>query len=126
MSSTDAVSAVEAESNKGNNARALGGRQRAARARFHQGGRDVTRAGYNLLNNRGVTDTSSIRASCGNRLTCQTWSSPQAAADFATACSVSASNACETCAKTQTTPGVGLTPVIQESTRPSCRRCRSW
>ena len=31
---------------------------------------DVTRAGYNLLNSRGVTDTSSIpRASCGNRLT---------------------------------------------------------
>ena len=88
VSSTDAVSAVEqAESNKGNNGVPWVGGGNAGGS--GQGSikvvGDVTRAGYNLLNSRGVTDTSSIpRASCGNRLTCQTWSSPQAAADFAT------------------------------------------
>ena len=119
MSSTDAVSAVEqAESNKGNNGVPWVGGGNAGGS--GQGSikvvGDVTRAGYNLLNSRGVTDTSSIpRASCGNRLTCQTWSSPQAAADFATrVLGEREQRTCETCTKTQTTPGVGLTPVIQE------------
>jgi integrating conjugative element protein (TIGR03755 family) len=77
---------------------------------------DVTRAGYNLLNGRSATDTSSIaRSACGNRLTCQTWSSPQAAADFATrVLGEREQRTCENCTKTQTTPGVGLTPMIQE------------
>ena len=40
---------------------------------------DVTRAGYNLVNGRSVTDTSSIApASCAS-LSCQTWTSPQQA-----------------------------------------------
>ena len=119
VSSTDAVSAVEqAESNKGNNGVPWVGGGNAGGS--GQGSikvvGDVTRAGYNLLNSRGVTDTSSIpRASCGNRLTCQTWSSPQAAADFATrVLGEREQRTCETCTKTQTTPGVGLTPVIQE------------
>jgi len=113
------VSAVEqAESNKGNNGVPWVGGGNAGGS--GQGSikvvGDVTRAGYNLLNSRGVTDTSSIpRASCGNRLTCQTWSSPQAAADFATrVLGEREQRTCETCTKTQTTPGVGLTPVIQE------------
>ena len=119
VASTDAVSAIdEAEANRGNNgvpwvggSNAGGQGQRPVRVVG-----DVTRAGYNLLNSRGVTDTSSIpRASCGNRLTCQTWSSPQAAADFATrVLGEREQRTCETCTKTQTTPGVGLTPVIQE------------
>ena len=119
VSSTDAVSAVEqAESNKGNNGVPWVGGSNAGGS--GQGSikvvGDVTRAGYNLLNSRGVMDTSSIpRASCGNRLTCQTWSSPQAAADFATrVLGEREQRTCETCTKTQTTPGVGLTPVIQE------------
>lgn len=119
VSSTDAVSAVEqAESNKGNNGVPWVGGGNAGGS--GQGSikvvGDVTRAGYNLLNSRGVSDTSSIpRASCGNRLTCQTWSSPQAAADFATrVLGEREQRTCETCTKTQTTPGVGLTPVIQE------------
>ena len=115
----DAVSAVEqAESNKGNNgvpwvggSNAGGSGQSAIKVVG-----DVTRAGYNLLNERSVTDTSSIpRASCGNRLTCQTWTSPQAAADFANrVLGEREQRTCESCTKTQTTPGVGLTPVIQE------------
>src|SRR3546814_1799017 len=70
---------------------------------------DVTRAGYNLLNGRSATDTSSIaRSACGNRLTCQTWSSPQAAADWATrVLGERGQRTCENCTKTQTTPGVG-------------------
>ncbi|TQF80000.1 integrating conjugative element protein, partial [Pseudomonas aeruginosa] len=76
----------------------------------------VTRAGYNLLNGRSATDTSSIaRSACGNRLTCQTWSSPGAAAAFANrVLGEREQRTCENCMKTQTTPGVGLTPVIQE------------
>src|SRR3546814_14968988 len=68
------------------------------------------------LNGRSATDTSSIaRSACGNRLTCQTWSSPQAAADWATrVLGERQQRTCENCTKTQTTPGVGLTPMIQE------------
>jgi hypothetical protein len=75
-----------------------------------------TDAVYNLLNGRSATDTSSIaRSGCGNRLTCQTWSSPQAAADWATrVLGEREQRTCESCTKTQTTPGVGLTPMIQE------------
>ncbi|UQP97319.1 integrating conjugative element protein [Xanthomonas arboricola pv. juglandis] len=119
VASTDAVSAIEqAETNRGNNGvpwvgggNAGGSGQGPVRVVG-----DVTRAGYNLLNGRGVTDTSTIDPStCGNRLTCQTWSSPQAAADFATrVLGEREQRTCESCTKTQTTPGVGLTPLIQE------------
>ncbi|MDR1936225.1 MAG: integrating conjugative element protein [Candidatus Accumulibacter sp.] len=119
VGSTDAVSAIEqAEANKGNNGvpwvggdNAGGSGQSAIRVVG-----DVTRAGYNLLNGRNVTETSSIASSsCGNRLTCQTWSSPQAAADWAIrVLGEREQRTCESCTKTRTTPGVGLTPVIQE------------
>ncbi|MDR2452469.1 MAG: integrating conjugative element protein [Candidatus Accumulibacter sp.] len=119
VSSTDAVSAVEqAETNKGNNGvpwvgggNAGGSGQEAIRVVG-----DVTRAGYNLLNGRNATETSSISsASCGNRLTCQTWPSPQAAADWAVrVLGEREQRTCEDCTKTRTTPGVGLTPLIQE------------
>jgi integrating conjugative element protein (TIGR03755 family) len=119
VGSTDAVSAVEqAEANKGNNGvpwvggdNAGGSGQDAIKVVG-----DVTRAGYNLLNGRNVTDTSSISSSdCGNRLTCQTWPSPQAAVEFATrVLGEREQRTCEDCTKTRTTPGVGLTPLIQE------------
>jgi integrating conjugative element protein (TIGR03755 family) len=116
---SDAVSSVEqAESNKGNNGVPWVGGNNAGGS--GQGSikvvGDVTSAGYNLLNGRSVSDTSSIpRASCGNRLTCQTWSSPSAAAAWATrVLGEREQRTCENCTKTQTTPGVGLTPVIQE------------
>ena len=45
---------------------------------------DVTRAGYNLVNGRGVTDTSSIASTSCASLSCQTWTSPQQATEWAT------------------------------------------
>ena len=119
VSSTDAVSAIEqAESNKGNNGVPWvgGGNAGGSGQSTIKVVGDVTRAGYNLLNGRSATDTSSIaRSACGNRLTCQTWSSPGAAAAFANrVLGEREQRTCENCTKTQTTPGVGLTPVIQE------------
>ncbi|MBG6605279.1 integrating conjugative element protein [Pseudomonas aeruginosa] len=119
VSSTDAVSAIErAESNKGNNGVPWvgGGNAGGSGQSSIKVVGDVTRAGYNLLNGRSATDTSSIaRSACGNRLTCQTWASPQAAADWATrVLGEREQRTCENCTKTQTTPGVGLTPMIQE------------
>ena len=76
----------------------------------------MTRAGYNLLNGRGVTDTSPIpRASCGGRLSCQSWASPQAAADWANrVLGEQVQRTCEGCNKTDSTPGTGLTSLIQD------------
>jgi len=115
----DAVAAVEqAESAKGNQGVPwVGGANAggAGQAPIKVVG-DVTRAGYNLLNGRSVGDTSSIgRADCGERLTCQTWSSPEEAAEWAVrVLGEREQRTCETCTKTETTPGVGLTPIIQE------------
>ncbi|GHU37826.1 integrating conjugative element protein [Betaproteobacteria bacterium] len=118
-SSNDAVSAVEqAETNKGNNGVPWVGGDNAGGS--GQGPikvvSDVTRAGYNLLNGRNVTETSSIASgACGNRLSCQTWPSPQAAVEWATrVLGEREQRTCESCTKTRTTPGVGLTPLIQE------------
>lgn len=119
VASTDAVSAIDdAEANRGNNGvpwvggdNAGGAGQRPVRVVG-----DVTRAGYNLLNGRGVGDTSSIpQASCGGNLACQTWSSPDAAAAWAIrVLGEQEQRTCDACTKTVTTPGVGLTPLIQE------------
>lgn len=118
-SNHDAVSAIEqSEKNRGNSgvpwvggSNAGGSGQKPIKVVS-----DVTRAGYNLINGRSVTDTSSINSSsCGNRLTCQTWSSPDAAATWAArVLGEQEQRTCESCTKTQTTPGVGLTPLIQE------------
>lgn len=77
---------------------------------------DVTRAGYNLVNGREVDDLSSISSSvCADQLSCQTWPSPQAATQWATrVLGEREQRTCDNCTKTQTTPGVGLTPLIQE------------
>lgn len=77
---------------------------------------DVTKAGYNLLNNRPVTDTSSIPSdSCSNGLVCGYWESPGQAAEFANrVLGEQQIQTCEGCASAST-PGVGLTPLIQET-----------
>ena len=77
---------------------------------------DVTRAGYNLLNGRHVTDTSTIsRTNCGGRLSCQSWTSPQAAADWANrVLGEHIQRTCDGCSKTDSTAGTGLTPLIQD------------
>src|SRR3546814_491667 len=118
VSSTDAVSAIEqAETRRGNDgvpwvggSNAGGSGQPAIKVVG-----DVTRAGYNLVNGRGVTDTSSLApASCGS-LSGQTWASPQAAVEWARrVLGEKEQRTCDACTKTETTPGVGLTPLIQE------------
>lgn len=119
VTSTDAVSAIDqAEASHGDNGVPWvgGGSAGGAGQSPIKVVGDVTKAGYNLLNGRSVTDTSSIDSTtCGTNLTCQTWSSPQAAADWATrVLGEREEQTCADCTKTQTTPGVGLTPLIQE------------
>ena len=118
VASTDAVSAIEqAEASRGNDGVPWVGGNNAGGA-----GQpsvkvvgDVTRAGYNLVNGRGVTDTSAISAASCNSLACQTWPSPQAAVEWATrVLGEREQRTCESCTKTATVPGVGLTPLIQE------------
>ncbi|MFO8229559.1 integrating conjugative element protein [Pseudomonas aeruginosa] len=118
VSSTDAVSAIEqAETRRGNDgvpwvggSNAGGAGQPAVRVVG-----DVTRAGYNLVNGRGVTDTSSIAPTSCASLSCQTWTSPQQATEWATrVLGEQAQRTCDACTKTETVPGVGLTPLIQE------------
>ncbi|MER2551830.1 MAG: integrating conjugative element protein [Thauera sp.] len=120
VASTDAVSAIdEAEANRGNNGVPWVGGDNAGGA-----GQppvrvvgDVTRAGYNLINGRSITDTSSIpQASCNGNLACQAWNSPDDAATWAVrVLGEQEQRTCDACTKTVTTPGVGLTPLIQEA-----------
>ena len=118
VASTDAVSAIEqAEASRGNDGvpwvggnNAGGAGQPAVKVVG-----DVTRAGYNLVNGRGVADTSAISAASCNSLACQTWPSPQAAVEWATrVLGEREQRTCESCTKTATVPGVGLTPLIQD------------
>ncbi len=77
---------------------------------------NVTLAGYNLLNGRNVTDTSPIPlTACGGRLSCQSWTSPQLAADWTNrVLGEQVQRTCDGCNKTASTPGTGLTPLIQD------------
>lgn len=83
---------------------------------------DTTKAGYNILNQRGVTETGSISSSqCQGEL-CQTWTKPEDAATWMTrvvgeqtinvAPDNDASGSSET--KTGAQAGVGLSPLIEE------------
>ncbi len=118
VASSDAVSAIEqAETSRGNDGVPwVGGANAggAGQSPIKVVG-DVTRAGYNLVNGRSMSDTSAIaQASCGS-LSCQTWSSPDAAVQWAIrVLGEQEQRTCEACTKTQTVPGVGLTPLIQE------------
>ncbi len=115
----DAVSAIEqAEGNRGNNGVPWVGGNNA-------GGRgqdpirvvsDVTQAGYNLLSGRSVGTSGGINQNeCTHNLVCQTWKSPEEAAQFAVrVLGEQAHQTCEGCTKTETTAGVGLTALIQE------------
>nr|WP_249745167.1 integrating conjugative element protein [Pseudomonas rhodesiae] len=77
---------------------------------------DVTKAGFNLLNNRSAADTSTIAPNdCNSGMLCGTWRSPDEAAAFANrVLGEVQQQTCETCTKSTTTAGVGLTPLIQE------------
>lgn len=119
IGSHDAVSAIEeAETSRGN-----GGVPWVGGGNFGGQGQeairivgDITRAGYNLVNGRAVTDDSAIdAAACADRLTCRTWASPDAAAAWAVrVLGEQEQRTCEGCTKTRTVAGVGLTPLIQE------------
>ncbi|KIH82667.1 hypothetical protein UCMB321_3444 [Pseudomonas batumici] len=76
----------------------------------------VTKAGYNLLNGRGATETGAIApADCNNGMLCGVWRSPDEAATFANrVLGEVEQQTCEGCTKSSTTAGVGLTPLIQE------------
>jgi integrating conjugative element protein (TIGR03755 family) len=119
VGSGDAVSAIAtAESSNGNNGVPwIGG--------INAGGTgqptikvitDVTTVGYNLVNGRAITDATTIDpATCATSLTCQFWPSPSAAAKWAVRVLGEREQAtCDTCIKTKSTPGVGLTPLVQE------------
>jgi integrating conjugative element protein (TIGR03755 family) len=116
---SDAVSAIEvAETDKGNTGVTWVGGTNAGGASQPpvKVVSDVTRAGYNLQNGRSATDTSAIsNAVCANGLICQTWSSPADAANWANrVLGERVQRTCDTCPKTETTPGVGLMPIVQE------------
>ncbi|NWB28978.1 integrating conjugative element protein [Pseudomonas gingeri] len=78
--------------------------------------KEVTRAGYNLLNGRSATDTASIAPDdCNSGLLCDTWQSPDEAAAFANrVLGEVQQQTCEGCTQSTATAGVGLTPLIQE------------
>lgn len=119
VASNDAVSAIEAaENNRGNNGVPWVGGQNAGGAGQEpiRVVGDITRAGYNLLNGRGITDPSAIGSNaCNGRLICEAWPSPEAAAEWATrVLGETQHGTCDTCTKTQATAGVGLTPLLQE------------
>jgi integrating conjugative element protein (TIGR03755 family) len=119
-SNSDAVSAVEQVEQKGGDDgvtwvggdRAGGSSQKPIRVVG-----DVTKAGYNLLNKRAAGDTSPIsKDSCNNGLVCNVWSSPQEATTFANrVLGEQQQQTCNSCPKTVTAAGVGLTPLIQEA-----------
>lgn len=118
-SKTDAVAAIEqTEAKRGNQGVPwVGGSQAGGSGQAPiKVVSDVTRAGYNLLNGRNVTDTSPIpNAACGGRLSCQSWTSPQVAADWANrVLGEQVQRTCDGCNKTASTPGTGLTPLIQD------------
>lgn len=78
---------------------------------------DVVRSGYNLLHGRVVTDNAAIVGSdCDDTALCRTWSTPQAAAEWAVRVLGETEIAtCDDCETRRTTAGVGLTPLIQEA-----------
>ena len=78
---------------------------------------DVVRAGYNLLHNRSVDDSSSISSSdCLGGAICQTWASPQEESEWAVrVLGESEVATCDSCETLRATAGSGLTPLIQEA-----------
>ncbi|MDR6958417.1 integrating conjugative element protein (TIGR03755 family) [Pseudomonas brassicacearum] len=78
---------------------------------------DIVLAGYNLLHNRTVDDSTSIsRSDCLGGAICQTWASPQEESEWAVrVLGESEVATCDTCETLRATAGSGLTPLIQEA-----------
>ena len=119
------------ESNKGEQRRALGRRRRRGRRRaeFDQGGRRRDACGLQPAQRpqRHRHVVARARGACGK---------PPDLPDMVVAwrgrglanrvLGEREQRTCENCTKTQTMPGVGLTPVIQEEYETKLRCCRSW
>lgn len=79
---------------------------------------DSVKAGYNAINNRDEGDTSSISSSdCKGGAACTLWKSPEEATEFAQrVVGESERQTCRTegCKTSDSTGGVGLTPLVQE------------
>ncbi|MFW3895245.1 integrating conjugative element protein [Pseudomonas bharatica] len=119
QSDGDAVTAVkDTESNNGNNGVSWVGGQKAgghgqAPIRVTS---DVVKAGYNLLHNRSVEDTSAVGSSCQNGAICQAWASPDEAAEWATrVLGETEVETCDDCEALRVSAGAGLTPLIQKT-----------
>ncbi|EKT4483375.1 integrating conjugative element protein [Pseudomonas putida] len=119
QSDGDAVTAVkDTESNNGNNGVSWVGGQKAgghgqAPIRVTS---DVVKAGYNLLHNRSVEDTSAVGSSCQNGAICQAWASPDEAAEWAArVLGETEVETCDDCETLRVSAGAGLTPLIQET-----------
>lgn len=118
QSGGDAVTAVRnTETHNGNNGVSWVGGQRAggnAQSAIHVTA-DVVKAGYNLLHNRSVDDTSTM-GDCQGGAICQTWSSPTHASEWATRVLGETEVAtCDNCETLRSTAGTGLSPLIQET-----------
>ena len=116
----DAVAAVKnTEAHNGNNGVSWVGGQKAGGSgqtpiRVTS---DVVRAGYNLLHNRSVDDSTSISSDdCLGGAICQAWASPQEESEWAVrVLGESEVSTCDTCETLRATAGSGLTSLIQEA-----------
>lgn len=118
--SQDAVSVInDTERHNGNQGVPwIGGRQAGGTGQpVIRATADVVRSGYNLLHGRAAEDDSPISAaSCNDTAICRTWSTPQAAVDWAVRVLGETEVAtCDDCETLRTTAGAGLTPLIQET-----------
>jgi integrating conjugative element protein (TIGR03755 family) len=73
------------------------------------------KAGYNILNSRPVNDNSQVSDSACTGGLCRTWKSPDQAAQFMQrVVGDQKIRTCENCQTSESTAGVGLTPILQE------------
>ncbi|MDP8185343.1 integrating conjugative element protein [Phocoenobacter skyensis] len=80
---------------------------------------DVAKAGYNILNQRNATDTSTVsKSSCKGAL-CETFDTPKKVADYLTdvvgEISTGTCSPSQGCPETKTKPGQGLTTKIEKT-----------
>lgn len=120
QSGGDAITAVRnTETRNGNNGVAwIGGQQAGGVGQPPiRATEDVVRAGYNLLHQRAVDDSTSVtNTECQGGAVCSTWSSPEDATAFAVQVLGETEVAtCDDCESLQATAGVGLTPLIQHT-----------
>lgn len=119
QSGADAITAVNnTERSNGNNGISwVGGQKAGGRSQTPiRATADVVRAGYNLLHNRTLADTSAVGSACQSGAICQAWSSPSEATDWATrVLGETEITTCDDCESLRAAAGTGLSPLIQET-----------